>query len=299
MGLKKIKTKMKKQIILAVLLFVFAACRNVETDTAEDAVHNRQLDSMTNLLIQKDSSVSAFLVSFNEIEKNLDSVARKQNIISFDVDKNHGDLRKDVKARINEQITAINALMEKNKKQVEELNRKLKKSNLKIGEFQNIISTLNNQLAQKNTELASLNKRLQALSAQVVQLQVSVDTLSSANYEQSEMIASQTASIHTAYYLVGKLKDLAEMKVIDKDGGLLGIGKTAKLSSEFNPENFTKIDYTHVLTIPINSKKAKIITTHPAGSYVLDKDANNKYTALRIILPEKFWSASKFLVISL
>jgi hypothetical protein len=57
------------------------------------------------------------------------------------------------------------------------------------------------------------------------------------------------------------------------------------------------VDYTQVLSIPIYSKTAKVVTTHPADSYILDKDNNNQYTTLRIIQPERFWSASKFLVV--
>lgn len=156
---------------------------------------------------------------------------------------------------------------------------------------------MNDQLTQKYTELEALNQRLRALNEQLVKLQNSVDTLSTANNEQSELIAAQTASMRTAYYVVGNSKKLARMKVIDKHGGLLGLGKSSKLSPAFNPEHFTKVDYTQVLSIPIHSKKAKVITTHPSDSYQLVKNEKNQYTMLMIINPEKFWSASKFLVI--
>ncbi|MBA3665362.1 MAG: hypothetical protein H0W61_14290 [Bacteroidetes bacterium] len=290
---------MKNHFIISfILALIFISCSQERQDgNRETGLYKRRFDSVRALLTVKDSSVNDLLVSFNEIEKNLDSVTRRQNIISFNVDKQRGELKTDMKHRISSQIDAINGLMEKNRREIETLNQKLKRSALRVGEFQNIIITLNDLITQKNTELAALNERLNALNAQVAQLQVSVDTLSSSNYEQSELIASQTASIQTAYYVVGKSKDLAEMNVIDKNGGLLGLGKTAKLSPEFNPENFTRVDYTQVLSIPIYSKKARIITTHPNDSYVLDKDQNNKFTTLRIIKPEKFWSASKYLVV--
>ena len=39
-----------------------------------------------------------------------------------------------------------------------------------------------------------------------------------------------------------------------------------------------------------------MMTSHPAGSYTLDRDANKQYI-LRISDPQKFWSTSKYLVI--
>ncbi|MGZ3899095.1 MAG: Cbp1 family collagen-binding glycoprotein adhesin [Bacteroidia bacterium] len=290
---------MKKYFVTVFIIAatLFSCKQENERESAADNMYKQRFDSIKGLLTSRDSTVSELMDSFNDIERNLDSIARRQNIISFNVDKQRGELNQDIKSHISLQISAINELMEKNKSQIELLNQKLKRSSYRVYQFQNIITTLNDLITQKNTELAALNERLAALNAQVTQLQASVDTLSSSNYEQSELIASQTASIQTVYYLVGKSKDLTKMKVIDKKGGLLGIGKTDKLSPEFDTENFTRVDYTQVLSIPINSKKARVVTTHPGDSYILDKDQNNMYTMLRIIKPEKFWSASKYLVI--
>lgn len=153
------------------------------------------------------------------------------------------------------------------------------------------------QVTQKNTELAALNERLKALTAQLARLQTSVNTLSNTNYKQSELIAAQKASIRTAWFIVGGSKELVRLKVVDKKGGLLGMGRSSKLSPDFDTNHFTRVDYHEVLNIPINSRKATVVTTHPAGSYVLEKNKQNRFTSLRIIQPEKFWSASKFLVV--
>src|SRR5205085_12548137 len=128
------------------------------------------------------------------------------------------------------------------------------------------------------------------------QLQTSVDTLTRTTIAQSQTISDQTTSLHTAYYVVGKSKDLQTMKVIDKTGGLLGIGKTSKLSQNFDNNKFTRIDYVQTNTIPVDSKDAKIITTHPADSYKMNKE-KDKVVSISITNAEKFWSASKYLVV--
>jgi len=61
-------------------------------------------------------------------------------------------------------------------------------------------------------------------------------------------------------------------------------------------DNFTKIDYTQISTIPVNSKKVELVTTHPDGSYKIEKN-NDLVSDILITDPEKFWSASKYLVV--
>ena len=283
---------MKKLIFAAAIALTITACdnRQAEVDQA-----NRQKDSLASIINERDSSLNDFLSSFNEIEKNLDSIARKQNAINVNVDK-QGELNKTAKERINDNIAAINQLMNENRAQIAELNRKLKNSGSKIAHFETMIQTLNEQIAQKDRELADLNDKLNSLNTQVAQLQTSVDTLTRTTLAQTKTIDEQTTSLHTAYFVVGKSKDLQTMKVIDKTGGLLGIGKTSKLSSNFDNNKFTRIDYVQTSTIPIDSKDAKVITTHPSDSYTMNKD-KDKVVSLSITNAEKFWSASKYLVV--
>jgi chromosome segregation ATPase len=282
-------------------LTLLSAC-TTETDKKNEDLANKKytnkIDSLNSAINSKDSSVNYFLSSFNEIEQTLDSVSLKQHLISINVDKNGSELKANVKNKINAQIVAINDLIEKNKKKIGDLNRKLKKNSLQINEFQKMVDNLNEQIVQKNAELTSLNEKLNSADTQIAQLKTSLDTLTNANVSQSKVIATQTSSIHTAYYAIGKAKDLETKKIIDKKGGLLGLGKTPKLNSDLNKNDFETIDYTKVMNIPINSKKAKIVTAHPSDSYTLEKnDGNGEYTNLKITQPEKFWSESKYLVV--
>ena len=283
---------MKKLIFAAAIALTITACdnRQAEVDHA-----NRQKDSLASIINERDSSLNDFLSSFNEIEKNLDSIARKQNAIKVNVDK-QGELNKTAKERINDNIMAINQLMNDNRAKIAELNKKLKNSGNKIAHFETMIQTLNEQIAQKDRELADLNDKLNSLNTQIAKLQTSVDTLTKTTIVQTKTIDEQTTSLHTAYFVVGKSKDLQNMKVIDKTGGLLGIGKTSKLSPNFDNNKFTRIDYVQTSTIPIDSKEAKIITTHPSDSYKLNKE-KDKVVSLSITNAEKFWSASKYLVV--
>jgi len=268
-----------------IALCLLAACKNKNDNS--DA--NRERDSLVAIINQRDSALTDFVSSMNEVESNLNAVAVKQNILTVSAD-NKGELKSTSKDRINDEISAINNLMDENRKKMADLNRKLKNSNNKNTQLQKMIQTLNDQLAEKDKELSALNQKLEAMNAQVTLLQTTVDTLNQAMTVQKNVM-------HTAYYIVGKSRDLQLAKVIDRTGGLLGIGKTSKLSSKFDNSKFTKIDDRKTGTIPVESKTAKVITTHPVNSYTLEKDTKGIVKNLVISDPEKFWSASKYLVI--
>jgi predicted nucleic acid-binding Zn-ribbon protein len=287
---------MKTYVFPLIAVILIYSCNQ---ETAEHNKYVNRLDSLNLLINERDSTINDLFASFDEIKTNLDSVSLKQNMISTEVEKQQGEVKDDAKTHINNQIAAINNLMDQNKKKIEELNGKLKKYSIRINHFQKMVNSLNEEIAQKTNELQSLNEKLSSANAQLAKLQTAIDTLTNTSTSQSKLITEQTTALHTAYYLIGKSKDLQSMDVIDKTGGILGIGKTPKLNSDANKSNFTKIDYTKVLSIPINSKKAKIITNHPSGSYILDKDEKDQYSTLRITEPESFWSESKYLVVAI
>lgn len=283
---------MKKLIFVFATMLVIAGCdnRQAEIDSAK-----RTSDSLSAIISERDNSINEFLADFSAIESNLDSVARKQESIKVSVEK-QGELKTTSKERINQNIAAINELMDQNRQKIAELNRKLKASGGKIKEFEKMIQTLNDQLAQKDRELADLNEKLANLNTQVAQLQTTVDTLNNYTASQSRTIQEQTTALHTAYYVVGKSKELQEKKVINRTGGFIGIGKSPSLAPNVDNSNFNKIDYVMTSKIAIDSKSAKIVTSHPADSYKLNTE-NKKVVSLEITNPEKFWSASKYLVV--
>lgn len=284
---------MKKLILVPALgLLIMSGCSNKEMEMR----HQAQLDSAAAVTASRDSVINDFLASFNEIEKNLDIVNAKQNTITTNV-KNQTELRANVKDRINADIESINKLMADNRSRIAELDKRLKSSGHKIARFEETVAMLNEQLAQKEEELSDLNEELSKMSMQVAQLQTSVDTLVVQNSMQGQTIDQQTHALHTAYYVIGYPKELEKKKILNSNGGVLGIGSVQKMKGDVDKSLFNEIDYTQTLNIPIENKEIKIVTSHPTDSYTLDKDSNGKCKAINITNPEKFWSISKYLVV--
>jgi hypothetical protein len=127
-------------------------------------------------------------------------------------------------------------------------------------------------------------------------MQGQMDTIKMDVAQKTAEISDKTTRLHTAYYTVGTYKTLRDKKVLSKQGGFLGLGKAKTMVPDFNQEAFTRIDLTSTKTIELNTKAAKLVSTHPSGTYTLRKE-NEKITAIEITDPDKFWQASKYLVV--
>jgi hypothetical protein len=242
----------------------------------------------------KDSTIESFMTTINEIEQNLQAIEVKQNIIKRNT--NDGELKTNNKARINASIQAINELMDENRAKIEKLNRQVKTSKVKLAQFDRMIGNLNDQLAVKNSEVEDLNQQVLALNNEVQTLHVTVDTLKRESEEKTVVIETQTAELHKAFYTTGTSRELRDKQVITKEGGFLGLGKDEDLKTDFNSAAFTPVDITKVATIELDGKDAKLVTTHPSDSYKIER-TDKEVKDLVITDPNKFWSASKYLVV--
>lgn len=283
---------MKKLMIAFLLIPVMFSCNNDQDKVEELKKENQQLKKESS---EKDSSINEFFKSFNEIEENLKTIKEKERLISKStMDKT--EFEEDIEEKINNDIALIYDLMKENKRTISRLNKQLKNSNLQIGEFENMIERLTRQIQRKDEEIALLKEELQNMNFAIENLNTIIDTLYENNLEQEKVIDKKTDELNKAYYAFGTEKELKENNVITKEGGIIGIGRVEKLKKDFNKDYFTEIDIHKMKMIEFSTKKADLITSHPDDSYKLIKK-DNKIEGLKITKPEKFWQASKYLVI--
>jgi len=284
-----------KKVLLILSVVILASCGQHKKEIARmQAVQ----DSISQIVSQKDNSISEFLGAMNEIQANLDSIKTIEKIVS--VQTNPGtELKPEAKKRIIEDISQINNLLQKNKELVKSLQGKLRTSNMKIAELEKMIATLNNQIIEKDGEIARLNQELENLHIDISGLNQKIETITAdsekAIKEKTQTIEEQTASINTGFYAFGTKKELDENNVIVREGGFLGIGRTTKLKKDFNRDYFMKIDIREFTQLPLNTKKAQLITFHPADSYHFT--GTKTVESLVIDKPQEFWKASKYLLI--
>lgn len=253
-------------------------------------------DSVMILSATKDSSISSYIESMDEIESNLDSIARTQLTIAKQT-SNGTELSQDTKDRINYNIDVIGELLKRNSQIIEDLNKRLSGSDMTIASLRKKISKLTEENALKDQEIVALKDEAGMMRTAISGLTRSVDSLNVETQQRDIIISQKTEQINTAYWVVGTYKELNTRKVMKKEGGFLGIGKDKVLESDLNPDAFQKIDITKFNTIAVNAKTVKMVTNHPADSYKLNKDIKGEVKSIEITNPSRFWKSSKYLVI--
>lgn len=286
---------MKKLIVIALVPVLFAACENKEQTARINQLQQEQA-LMVNESKSKDSLINDFMQTLNEIESNLSEIKSREKLISKET-ASGTELSRSARQRVNEDIKLINELMAENKEKIASLNSKLKRSNLRISEFEKMVEGMNQQLAVRDREIDSLKTELSTLNFTIAVLNDTITHISDRNMALSGQVTERTNELNTAYYVVGEKKELIEQKILNKQGGVLGIGRTQKVADDVNLDEFTKVDIRNLKSIPIDAKKVTIMSVHPAGSYELvgnDKRVNE----LVIKDPALFWQKSRMLVIS-
>jgi hypothetical protein len=279
------------------IALIFNGCQSADEPNPELEKLKAEKEAIAKEAASKDSTINSFMESLNEIEDNLREVKQKEGSIKTSATSG-AELQGTAKDRINQDINDINEIMEENKQKLINLQSKLKKSNIKISQFEKTIERMTEQLAEKDKEIGTLKEQLAAQNIQITELNTNVSNLKTESAGKTQVIEQQVVKMNTAFYAVGTYKELRDNKVVNKEGGFLGLGKKKILKSDFNQDYFTQIDVSKITTIPINAKSAKVITTHPTSSYKIEMDGKKKAKSLTITNSESFWKSSKYLVIT-
>lgn len=283
---------MKQVIVMALgAAFVLASCVSKSTAVKVEV----QRDSLVTVVGEKDSLINAVFEDLNSISENLALIKTRENLISVAGETEGG--RRPV-AEINNDIAAIDRLLQDNKRKIASLQRaaaQLRKANLRIDGLEKMIADINAQLAEKKSEIAELRESLTRMGAEVENLteEVAVQSTRAENLTTEKLELEN--QLNTVYYIVGPEKELREAQIIDKQGF---IGRTLTVNKTGNLESFTKADSRLLSEIPVGRKKVSVVTAQPADSYELVTDADKIVEKLLITDPVRFWEASKVLIIS-
>lgn len=289
---------MKKIALLILTAAMITACGNRQSANTQE----RDRASLETELREKDSILNDVFSSINQIAENLSSIKAREGIVTANMT---GDLSKEKRAQINEDITAINELLIQNKANLERLKgstEKLRIANVRIQELENLVANLNKQVTDKDADIVVLKDELSRLRIQVTELSTTVDSLhTNVNLlaeDKSKLestVSEQSGELNTVYYIIGSERDLMDAAIVEKSGF---IGRTLKMSSNYDLEKFTRIDRRGLEKIIVGKKKITLVTPHPTDSYELEMSDSNTTEAIVILDPVKFWESSKVLVIS-
>lgn len=295
MEIKKEKVMKRFGVCLAVAVLVLAVAGCNNGSKEQIAKLQSSVDSLTAESEEKSKTINEFFASINAIEESLAEVRSKEQAIGSDVmNYKNEEIPGDARSKINDNIVAINDIMARNRQRIAKLTASLKKSNIEASELQRIIKSTEQKLNERDSTVNLLKSQLESLNFSVDSLNMVLDTLSLANEELSEMVASKDAKINEGWYAVGKRSELIENKVIENRL----LQKNYRILRDFNRDYFTQINISQTESIPLfSTSSATVVTSHPSGSYTLEKDADGNVKSLVITDKEAFWSASRYLVV--
>ena len=286
---------MKKLIYAIACALAVASCNQDAAKKAEQ-IAQQQRDSLEQIISQKDNEINDMMTTLSDIEEGFREITEAQSRVTL-AKQGEGT---NTMQRIKENFLFIQSQMQQNKELINKLKQQVRESSVKGGQLKKIIDNLTQQLETKDHQLQALREELDRkdihiaeLDEKVASLNTNVTSLKEDNEKKEETITSQDKALHTAWFVFGTKDELKTQRILSKDGLF---SKTKLLEKDFNKDYFTKIDIRIDKEIKLYSKSAQIMTSHPAGSYTLQRDANKQFV-LRISDPDTFWSISKYLVV--
>ena len=288
-----------KKLVLSLMAFaaVLASCDGIGGNQSRLQAEN---DSLQAALNERNAELDEMMGTFNEISEGF----RQINAAENRVDLQRGALSEgslSAKEQIASDIEFIRKQMEENKQQIAKLQQQLKSSRTNSAQLKKAVESLTQELVEKTkrieelqAELASKNIRIQELDAAVTTLTTEKETLVAENEAKAQTVAAQDKALNAAWFVFGTKKELKDQRILT-NAGVFRKGDVMQ-DEAMNKDYFTQIDIRTTKEIKLYSKSADLLTTHPAGSYVLEEDGKGQLT-LKITNPEKFWSVSKYLVI--
>ena len=288
---------MKKLTVLFVCAAMLASCDSFKGGNKDLKAEN---DSLLMELTQRNAELDEMMGTFNDISEGF----RQINAAESRVDLQRGAVAEgslNAKQQIASDIEFIRKQMEENKEQIAKLQSMLKNSKTNSSQLKRAVESLTQELNAKTqrieelqAELASKNIRIQELDAAVTDLNAVKSELTAENEAKAKTVAEQDKALNTAWFVFGTKKELKDQKILS-GSGLFKKGSVLK-DGDVNKDYFTQVDIRTTKEIKLYSKDADILTTHPTGSYTLEKDDKDQLT-LKITNPKEFWSVSKYLVI--
>lgn len=228
----------------------------------------------------------------NELENNLQAIREEMGVLVVQQEGKDRD-------QVVSELVQIKQVMTENRARLDSLSDALDKANRNNANLRAHVKKLQAQLVEKEEMIADLMAQIQEKDGQISFLNTQVEGLNNDLNNANNTIenlnnekTAQTNEMNTVYYINGTAKELKAKGVI--------LSAKKVLQNDVPTQEFTKGDMRDLTSIVYNTKKAVVLSTHPADSYNLVKgvDADGKkIVTLEITNPEMFWKVTKYLVV--
>lgn len=286
---------MKKSVmILGLGAMLLASCSGNQKKLEEDSV---KIANLTSEYQEAATFNDSLMLLMGDIYTGLDSINMQEGLL---YNMGAGD-SSDRRAEIRHNLATIKARLAANKELLTSMEAKLKNSGNEnsvmaktIAQLKERIASQDKKIAQLETDLAAAKGQIETLNTQVAEGQEQVKTETAAKEEAMAQATAAENEANRVYYAIGTNKDLKKNGLLEKKF----LGATKVLKGDFDSSYFVTADMRTLTTIPTNSKKVKIWTNMPEGSYRIVGEKDGPKT-IQITNPAKFWSLTNHLVVQI
>ncbi len=195
-------------------------------------------------------------------------------------------------------LKALQNRLDSRRKELSELDSRLKESSLVSDDMSEAIKSLYREIDSQSSTIAKLRKHLSEANARIESLHQEVDSLNSAietsSQERDEAKAHSDeleTRLNTCYYIVASKRELKKHHIIESSF----LRKQKLMEGDFDKDCFTMADKTDLVAIPLPTDHSKLLSKHPKDTYeLLNYNGEGK---LLILNTERFWCFSNYLVI--
>ncbi len=279
--------------ILAILTIIFAVFWINANDKSKDIMKNNE--ELKKLYETSTSTI-------NEIQSSLESLEQDLSGQLFTQKEIPGTSPEERRTKIISSIANMRDQIEADKKKIATLEKQLATSKSQLKGVQEIVNKLKASISEKEQIMDELQQRLGILNETLeTERRTSAEEIQKREMtitEKEQQITQQSIEANTIYYVYGTRKELMSKGIMDRKGGLLGIGKVSTVKQNIPVEQFTTMNLleNQQITFPATKKGYSILTNHPATSYKVEKQGDQNVLT---ILDATSFRKQKFVVIEL
>lgn len=238
--------------------------------------------------------------TLNDVQSSLEAMDQDLLGSIAGSDEIPGSTPEERRARLINNISNMRSQIEADKKKIADMERQLTQIRGQRDGHLNALNKLKASMADKERILAELEGRLAKSSADLAnekQLsQAEIAKREAQIREKQGIIENQNQDLNQIYYIADTRRNLMAAGVVDRKGGVLGIGRVTTVSGQIITDKFTPMNLLDVqeITLEPSPKGYAVLSNHVAASYTLMKDGDN--WILKVTDPESF-RKQKFLVL--
>lgn len=284
------------------IIWLALVCSSCGMSKSEQEHLTSERDSLAQVAATIQEELDGLKSYVDEVSECVDSISQSEGVLMINRDPESG--RPYTRHELRERVKNFARLVERQRNRIAILTDSLRRGGTDRSQMKKLMAMvdyLNEQLEAKEAQLNKLRDELAISNRNIAQLSEDLTIVKNNNLELSEenaalnqTVSKQAERINEAYFLAADKERLEKLGLLK--GGFLK--KSQFIAGNVNLNSCEKIDIRDFGGVVINSKKPKLLTQAPAGSYTFEMVEKGKMRFV-VLDREAFWSLSNVAIIQL